>query len=57
MISMRTNILGILKISMASLFLLGCSSGGSDDETVDPINNDVIPIPRIIAIKYLLYFE
>ena len=48
---MRTNILGILKISMASLFLLGCSSGGSDDETVDPINNDVIPTNLSLSIN------
>ena len=51
MISMCTNILGILKISMASLFLLGCSSGGSDDETVDPINNDVIPTNLSLSIN------
>ena len=48
---MRINILGILKISMASLFILGCSSGGSDDETVEPINNDVIPTNLSLSIN------
>ena len=47
---MLTNISGLFKIIIASLFIIGCSSGGSDDEPEDPINNDVIPTNLSLSI-------
>ena len=50
---MRINITGILKTIIASMFILGCSSGGSDDETVEPINNDIIPTNLSLSINLI----